>query len=81
MSVDEPRGLQGAALKAAEGPSAQVVSALRNPIHYSVNYVFEGPGPKDQWGEGGFSVPIAGERNLHQGLTLMTLPLKATLGH
>lgn len=48
------RGAAGAALKAADGPSDQVVSALRNPVHYSVNYVVEGQGPQDLWGEGSF---------------------------
>lgn len=45
MSRQMSRMGAGAALKTAARPSGRVVSALRNLVHYVVNYVFEGLGP------------------------------------
>ena len=41
----------GAALKTAVYWSDRVVSALRNHVHYVVNYIFEGRRPGDLRGE------------------------------
>lgn len=41
----------GIALKTAACLSDRVVSALRNHVHYIVNYVFEGHRPQDPRGE------------------------------
>lgn len=41
----------GTALKTASCWSDRLVSALRNHVHYIVNYVFEGRRPRDPRGE------------------------------
>lgn len=66
-------GAAGAALKAAEGPSDRVVSALRNPIHYYPELCIWGARVTRPEGQKKAAVMlITGERNIRQGLTLMT---------
>lgn len=68
------------------------VSALRNHVHYVVNYVFEGHRPRDLRGEvvvrclwvdlGQIIGELTGQTpNMHQQTPINDMPLKATLGH
>lgn len=69
----------GAALKTAAGWSDQVVSALRNHVHYVVNYVFEGRGPRGPMGEVVVRclwVDTAGRRKAHRPNIHQQRPLK-----
>lgn len=79
-----------AALKAAACRSDRVLSALRNLVHYVVNYVFEGRRPGDPEGGSRCEKPAlrhgADQRRArspkHSATTPINVaPLKATLGH
>lgn len=62
----------GSALKTAAGSSERVVSALRNHIHYVVNYVFEGRRPRDLRGEVVVSCLRADLGQIRRELTVLT---------
>lgn len=50
--------MQGLALKTAARRSTRVVIALRNLVHYIVNYVFEGRRPGDPEGGSRCEKPV-----------------------
>lgn len=78
------------ALKTAACWSDRVLSALRNLVHYVVNYVFEGRRPGDPEGGSRCEKPAVGlgadHRRAHSPqhpptTPINNVPLKATLGH
>lgn len=83
----------GTALKTAACCwSDRVVSALRNHVHYIVNYVFGGRGARGPEGRSGCEMPVgrlgADHRRAHSPdsehpptTAINVEPLKATLGH